>query len=136
MALRARALPGLRAAWWDAGGARRVVWRWHRASPQAPVMYLRPGRSAFKGDVAMEYKAIPQTTTQIDGRTVTGIFAVHGNVDDGNDRTFPGLFDDFLVNGRGRARFLWQHDGQAPPTAAIENIRELSRDQLPAPILK
>ena len=31
---------------------------------------------------------------------------------------------------------LWQHDFWAPPIAMVDDIRELSRDQLPEPILR
>lgn len=83
----------------------------------------------------MEYKAIPQFTKRIDDRTVTGIFAVHGNIDEGNDRGFPGLFTDPTVNGRMRARFLWQHNSAEPPIAVIKSIRDVTRDELPSSVL-
>ena len=48
----------------------------------------------------IETKSLPQFHTKIDGRTVRGIFAVHGNVDAGGDRSHPGSFGDFLAGGR------------------------------------
>jgi uncharacterized protein len=78
-----------------------------------------------------EYKTLPQLTKSIADRTVTGIFAVHGNVDDGGDRSHPGAFADSSIKGRDRAAFLWMHDAYAPPTATIDSIRELSKTELP-----
>jgi HK97 family phage prohead protease len=83
----------------------------------------------------MEFKSLPQFTKSIEDRTVTGIFAVHGNVDSGGDRSWPGTFANIAMNGRDRAKFLWQHDGQSPPTAVITGIRELSRAELPTSVL-
>lgn len=84
----------------------------------------------------MEYKAAPAFTMGINGRTVTGIGAVHGNVDDGGDRSYPGVFGDFTVAGRSRARFLWQHDSSQPPIAKIERQFEVARADLPEAVLK
>lgn len=88
----------------------------------------------------VEYKALPQFTMGVDGRTVTGCFCVHGNVDDGDgwtsrgDRSHPGLFGDFTVNGRKRAVFLWQHRMGEPPIATIDKLFEIERADLPAPV--
>jgi len=89
----------------------------------------------------VEYKASPAFTMGIEGRTVTGIFCVHGNVDDGDgwssrDRSHPGLFGDFTVNGRKRVVFLWQHASYEPPTAVIDDLFEVARMDLPPPVLK
>jgi len=72
----------------------------------------------------------------IEGRTVTGIFTVHGNVDDGDgwssrDRSHPGVFGDFTVAGRDRAVFLWQHNSREPPIATIDRLFEVSAIDLP-----
>lgn len=77
-----------------------------------------------------ETKRIEQFTKSIEGRTVTGIFAVHGNVDSGGDRSWPGLFQNTE-----RAVFLWQHDEKQPPIANIKSIREISRMELPPQVL-
>lgn len=87
----------------------------------------------------MQYKSIKASVMGIDGRTVTGIFAVHGNVDDGDgwtsrDRSHPGLFGDFRVSGRSRAVFLWQHDSSQPPIATIDDVFEVGLADLPAPV--
>lgn len=78
-----------------------------------------------------EYKSLPLFTKQIDDRTVDGIFAVHGNIDSGRDRSHPGLFGDFTAGGRKRAVFLWQHDSFAPPIATIDRLYEVSAADLP-----
>lgn len=82
-----------------------------------------------------EKKLIQPFTKEIDDRTVTGIFAVHGNVDEGLDRSWPGSFANVKVNGRDRTRFLWQHNSDDPPTAVIKSVRELDRTQLPSTVL-
>jgi hypothetical protein len=84
----------------------------------------------------IEYKAAPTFMMGIDGRTVTGIAAVHGNIDEGGDRSYPGLFGDFTVNGRSRARFLWQHDSSQPPIATIDRAFDVSRADLPPAVLQ
>jgi HK97 family phage prohead protease len=83
----------------------------------------------------MELKALPHFTKSIEGRTVTGVFAVHGNVDSGFDRSHPGSFAKTIAEGAGRFRFLWQHDMGAPPIAKIESVIEVGRDQLPDAVL-
>jgi HK97 family phage prohead protease len=88
----------------------------------------------------IQYKALPQFTMGIEDRTVTGCFCVHGNVDDGDgwtsrgDRSHPGLFGDFTVNGRKRVVFLWQHRMGEPPTATIDRLFEIDKADLPAPV--
>lgn len=81
-----------------------------------------------------EYKAAPAFPMGINDRTVTGVFAVHGNIDDGGDRSHPGLFGDFTVGGRRRAVFLWQHNSFEPPIATVDRIFEVARADLPAPV--
>jgi HK97 family phage prohead protease len=86
----------------------------------------------------MEYKQIPYFTKEIDTakRLVVGIFAVHGNVDDGGDMSEPGAFAKRLGNGsRPRARFLWNHRSWDPPIASIKSIREVTRAELPDKVL-
>ena len=78
-----------------------------------------------------EYKVGPAFTMGIEDRTVTGIFAVHGNVDDGGDKSHPGLFGDFTVGGRSRTVHLWQHDASQPPIAKIDRIFEVAKADLP-----
>lgn len=85
----------------------------------------------------MKYKRLPHFTKEIDGRTVTGIFAVHGNIDSGNDVSLPGSFAKRLADdSRKRVRFLWNHDSYQPPIASIKSIREIGRDELPEKVLE
>jgi HK97 family phage prohead protease len=84
----------------------------------------------------MQFKTTNHHLKQINGREVTGIFAVHGNVDDGNDRSWPGAFIKTISERGGKTRHLWQHDMSAPPIAKITGLRELSRDDLPLTVLE
>jgi HK97 family phage prohead protease len=81
-----------------------------------------------------EYKVAPSFTMGIEDRTVTGIFAVHGNIDAGGDRSHPGLFGDFTADGRSRVVHLWQHDAGSPPIAKIDRLFEVARADLPAAV--
>lgn len=82
-----------------------------------------------------EYKTTPQCIKSISGREVTGVFAVHGNVDSGGDRSYPGSFAKTFSEGLRRIKFLWMHDMYSPPTAVIKSLREVSREELPAAVL-
>lgn len=90
--------------------------------------------------MGVEVKYIPQSIKSIDDRTIVGIFAVHGNVDDGGDRSHMGAFAD-ATTGRNRVKHLWNHGGgwfdrgQTPPIAVVKSIREIGRDELPAEVL-
>lgn len=79
----------------------------------------------------MEYKQLPAFTKSIADRTVVGLFAIHGNVDDGGDRSHMGAFADTTIKGRDRAVFLWMHNTYDPPTATIDGIREIGPTELP-----
>jgi len=89
----------------------------------------------------MEFKNLPAFTKGINGRTVTGICSVFGNVDEGFDRVWPGAFKKTLAERLSKVRFLWQHGadgwdyGVTPPIAKIDSARELSRDELPGSVL-
>jgi hypothetical protein len=83
-----------------------------------------------------EYKQLRHATKAIDGRTVVGIAAVHGNVDSGGDKSWPGSFADTNVDGRNRAVFLWMHNPDNPPTASINYVREVPKNQLPPAVLE
>lgn len=88
-----------------------------------------------------ERKTMPAWTKDIDGRTVIGITAVTGNVDDGGDRIIAGAFRKTIAENARRFRHLWQHGadgwdyGVTPPVAAIKSIQEIGRDALPAEVL-
>ena len=84
-----------------------------------------------------EFKAVPQAIQSITGRTVTGIFAVHGNVDSYTDRTWPGSMSKTIAE-RGprdgvpsRVKFLWSHDSYAPPVAVVDRLHEVAAADLP-----
>jgi len=85
----------------------------------------------------MEYKNLPYFVKEINAkeRTVTGIFAVNGNVDDGGDMSVNGAFKARLGKGRDRVRFLWMHNGYNPPIASIKEIGEVEKSDLPEKVL-
>lgn len=86
----------------------------------------------------MDYKTLPYFVKELDKktRTVTGIFAVHGNVDSGFDMSVNGSFEKWLKQGRDRVRFLWNHNSMNPPIASIKDVREVGRDELPTKVLE
>lgn len=86
----------------------------------------------------MDYKTLPYFVKELDQktRTVTGIFAVHGNVDSGGDLSENGSFEKWLKEGRSRVRFLWNHNSMNPPIASVKEVREVGRDELPSKVLE
>ena len=86
----------------------------------------------------MQYKTLPYFVKELDAKTrmVTGIFAVHGNVDSGGDVSVNGSFAKRLGEGRGRVRFLWNHNSMNPPIASVKSVREVGRDELPEKVLQ
>uniref|UniRef100_A0A6H1ZF37 Putative peptidase n=1 Tax=viral metagenome TaxID=1070528 RepID=A0A6H1ZF37_9ZZZZ len=91
------------------------------------------------GGGTMEYKILPQFVKELDipSRTVTGIFAVHGNIDEGGDISVNGSFGKQLNDGsRQRQRFLWAHNSYNPPVASIKGICEVEKADLPEAVLK
>ena len=87
----------------------------------------------------MLYKTLPYFVKELDAksRTVTGIFAVHGNVDSGGDMSVNGSFGKRLEDAaRKRVRFLWNHNSMNPPIASIKDIREVGREDLPPKVLE
>ncbi len=83
----------------------------------------------------MELKTIPQHVKSVQDRTVTGIFAVMGNIDSYNDRLMPGAFTKTFAERGAKTKFLWQHNFEAPAIGIIKSLRELSRDELPPEVL-
>src|SRR5262245_32738064 len=89
-----------------------------------------------------ESKTMPHFMKGVDGRKVTGITAVTGNVDDGGDRIIAGAFSKTIAENGRRIRHLWQHGadgwdyGVTPPIAAVTRIQEVGRDALPEDIRK
>lgn len=82
-----------------------------------------------------EYKSTPQWVKKIDGRTVTGIFSVFGNIDSYGDIVMPGAFAKTFAERGAKMVHLWQHDFSSPPTAIIRSLREIGRDELPQDVL-
>jgi len=83
-----------------------------------------------------ELKSIPGAVKSIKGRAVTGIFSVYGNLDDYDDRCWPGMLTKTLQERKDRILHLWQHDFSSPPIAVITEIREVPRDELPEMVLQ
>lgn len=84
----------------------------------------------------MEYKSIPMAVKSIEGRTVTGIFAVHGNVDSYGDISHPGSFTKTIGERGPKVKYMWNHDlWGGPPTAKVTSLREVTRDELPPAVL-
>ncbi len=90
--------------------------------------------------MSREYKSLPFTTIKADNagssRVRAGIAAVFGNIDAFGDRVMPGAFTKTLAEGAKRARFLWNHSYEHPPIASIVEMREVSREELPAEVLE
>lgn len=82
-----------------------------------------------------EFKSVGQHIKAISGRTVTGIFSVAGNIDSYGDKMWPGAFSKTLQERGKKTLFLWQHDFELAPTAMIETIREITREELPEEVL-
>lgn len=84
----------------------------------------------------MEYKTVDTKVVGIDDRTVIGISSVLGVIDAGNDLLFKGAFVK-TINDRGdRVKHLWQHDFSMPPVAAIQELKEVGRMELPEDMKK
>lgn len=83
---------------------------------------------------SIEYKTVPLSGVDVTDRTVTGIAAVFGNVDEGGDITHPGAFKKTIAEQQGRVKHLWNHDFNQPPTAVVKDLREVGRDDLPADV--
>lgn len=80
-----------------------------------------------------EYKAGLSVVPEggIDGRTVKGLSAIIGNIDSGQDRIFPRAFSKTLKENGRRVKHLWMHEWLQPPTAAIKELKEVRRQDLP-----
>lgn len=80
-----------------------------------------------------ETKAGPSFIKEIDleARTVTGITAVMGNVDDGGDIIHRGAFKKTILESPQRVRHLWNHNSNDPPIATILSLQEVGKGGLP-----
>jgi HK97 family phage prohead protease len=83
----------------------------------------------------MEYKVLVAQPKVIEGRTVTGLAAITGNIDSGWDRLIKGAFKKTVKETGKRVRHLWMHDPWQPPTAVIKELSEVGRDELPDIVL-
>lgn len=79
----------------------------------------------------MEYKAFLSFTKQIEGRAVTGLAAIFGNLDDQLDIVHSGAFKKTISEQAERVRHLWQHDTRLPPVATVKQLREVGKSDLP-----
>lgn len=80
----------------------------------------------------VEYKSLGGLTSQsINGRTVDGIAAVMGNIDDIGDITHKGAFKKTIQEQKGRVMFTFNHEIMDLPRARIDELKEISRDELP-----
>lgn len=83
----------------------------------------------------MEIKTVP-STNEISGRQVIGFAATTGVLDLGGDITHRGAFKKTIRENKERIRHLWQHDYMNPPIAAIEEIKEVGKEDVPEALLK
>lgn len=79
----------------------------------------------------MEYKSMEMFTKQIEDRTVTGFASIFGNIDSYGDIVHNGAFKKTIQENGDRVRHLWMHDLWSPPTAAIKELREVGKRDLP-----
>jgi HK97 family phage prohead protease len=80
--------------------------------------------------------SIPEIKSESNGRTITGICAVFGNVDSVGDRIQPGAFTKTLRdNSADYFKHLWNHDFSGYPTAKILDLKEIGRHELPREVL-
>lgn len=84
----------------------------------------------------MEYKVLLAAPKDIEGRTVTGMAAVTGNIDSGHDRIFKGAFKKTIRENGKRVKHLWMHDPWQPPTAVLKELVEIGVDDLPDGVKK
>jgi uncharacterized protein len=84
-----------------------------------------------KGKQGTEFKSYPLDVQSIEGRTVKSLFAVMGQVDDGNDRILPAAFKKTLSERMNRVQVLWQHDASQPPVGKPLLIKEVAGNELP-----
>lgn len=84
----------------------------------------------------MEYKVMVARPKAIEGREVTGLAAITGNVDGGYDRIIKGAFRKTIKENGVRVRNLWMHDPMQPPTAVVKELVEVGREDLPEDLQK
>jgi HK97 family phage prohead protease len=87
--------------------------------------------------MSREFKNLPYFAIKAEAgsRIRKGIAAVFGNVDSFGDRIQKGAFKKTITEGKSRAKHLWNHDFSQPPIAAILELKEIEREDLPAEVL-
>lgn len=91
--------------------------------------------SIANGDQVIEYKSIAGFKPEsINGRTVDGIAAVTGNMDDASDITHKGAFLKTIQERRKRIMFTFNHELEETPRARIDELKEIPRSDLPVQI--
>lgn len=83
-----------------------------------------------------EFKVVTQHIKAVKDREATGVFSLFGNVDSYDDRAWSGMFLATFARRARKTYHLWQHDTTQPPIAVVKSLRELTRDELPAEILR
>lgn len=85
----------------------------------------------------IEHKTIAFNNVKAEakGRVRSGICAVFGNVDTWGDRIHAGAFTKTIKENLSRVKFLWNHGMYDFTTAKILELKEVSRDDLPAEVL-
>ena len=95
--------------------------------------------SKSKNSVPKEYKQFEAIITSLDEQQgiVKAVFAVMGNVDEGNDRIWPGSFTKTFVERGHKILVLDNHKATSTLDTIAKpiNLRELSRAELPAEVL-
>ncbi len=91
--------------------------------------------------MAMEHKSVvsPVRIVDEDEGIVEMLFAVYGNVDSGNDRAHPGMFNKSLKERGNRIRVLDMHKTDSVMRAIgvplVDKFREIKREELPPEVL-
>ena len=84
----------------------------------------------------MEYKNFQTEVISAEDREVVSLYSVAGHIDNALDRVMLGAFTKTLMERMDRVKVLWQHDVSAPPIGVPVELREVSRDELPASYLQ
>lgn len=79
----------------------------------------------------MEIKAFTSRPENIEGRTVTGLASIFGNIDSYGDIVHPGAFRKTIQENSRRIRYLWMHDSMVPPIAVIKDLKEVGKKDVP-----
>ncbi len=82
----------------------------------------------------METKIIGTYIKAIDGRKVTGLASIFGNVDSYGDIVHKGAFRKTIEENASRIRHLWMHNYMDPPTATIQEMKEIGKRDLPSEV--